>query len=146
MKLHWGFSRFHRKDELQEEIENHLKMAVADRVARGEPEAQARRSAVREFGNIPLIQDVTRSTWGWLLVERILQDIRFAIRQLRKSLGFTLTAVVTLALGIAATVTIFSMVYGILLRPLPFKDSSGLYVLTDRLQGVPAGMLREKLA
>ncbi len=66
-------------------------------------------------------------------------DLRYALRQLGKSPGFTLTAVLTLALGIGATVAIFSMMYGILLRPLPYKNPSRLFVLSDRLQGVPTG-------
>src|SRR5665213_145716 len=66
-------------------------------------------------------------------------DLLYALRQLRKSPGFALTAILTLALGIGATVAIFSMVYGILLRPLPFKKPSRLFMLSDRLQGVPTG-------
>lgn len=67
----------------------------------------------------------------------LINDLRYALRQLRKSPGFTVTAMLTLALGIGATVAIFSMVYGILLRPLPFKDPSRLVRISDRLQGLP---------
>jgi hypothetical protein len=73
---------FRRKTELKEEIEVHLKMATADRVARGESPTEARQAAIRAFGNVPLIADVTRERWGGLRLERLSQDLRFAVRQL----------------------------------------------------------------
>jgi hypothetical protein len=62
-----------RKDDLSEELESHLRMAIADRIARGQSPADARREAKREFGNVPLIADVTRERWGWLRLENLLQ-------------------------------------------------------------------------
>ena len=73
-------------------------------------------------------------------MRRLLREIRFAMRQLRKSPGFTLTAVLTLAFGIGATTAIFSIVEGVLLRPLPFADPAGLLALGDRLEGVEYGL------
>src|ERR1700678_2784862 len=72
-------------------------------------------------------------------MQRLLSDLKFAFRQLRKSPGFTATAVLMLAFGIGATTAIFSIVEGVLLRPLPFPDSSQLVVLSDRIQGVEFG-------
>ena len=87
---------------------------------------------MRELGNVPMIEDVTRDQWGWLWMELFLQDLRYAMRQLRKSPGFTLTAVITLALGIGANTAIFTLVQGILLRSLPVTDPSRLYRIGDK--------------
>jgi predicted permease len=107
------------KADLSEELESHLRMAVADRVARGESPAEARRAAIREFGNVPLIADVTRERWGWLRLEHLLQDIRFALRQMRRSPGFTITAILTLALGIGALTTVATWTSAVLYNPWP---------------------------
>src|SRR5262249_29729391 len=72
-----------RNRELQEEIDAHLQMAIADRVERGETEEKARQAATREFGNISLVQDVTRQMWGGGWFEQLVRDFRYALRQLR---------------------------------------------------------------
>jgi predicted permease len=113
-------------------MESHLQMAIADRIARGESPADARTSAMREFGNVPMIVDATLNQWGWLSLDLLMQDVRYAMRQLWKSPGFTLTAVITLALGIGANTAIFTLVQGILLRSLPVADPSRLFRIGDR--------------
>ena len=124
----FGFQR--RNRELQEEIDAHLQMAIADRVARGETAEAARQAAVREFGNIPLVQDVTRQMWGGGWFEQIGRDVRYALRQLRKSPGFTITATAMLAVAICANSTVFSWIDGTMLRPIPgARDTDDLVSL-----------------
>ena len=130
------FQIFRRKTELKEELEAHLKMATSDRVARGESPTEARQSALREFGNVPLIADVTRERWGWLRLERLTQDLRFAARQLRRSPAFALTAIFVLALGIAACVAIFAFVDAALIKPLPYQAPKQLVML---FESIPLG-------
>ena len=129
MKL---FRFLQRKSDLTEEIESHLNMATADRVARGQSSADARRSAIHEFGNVPMVADATRDQWGWLRLELLIEDVRYAWRQIRKNPGFTLTVVMTLAFGVGANTAIFTLVQGILLRSLPVNDPSRLYRIGDK--------------
>src|SRR5260370_12609691 len=130
MKWFWSFGFERRKRELQEEIDAPLQMAIADRVARGETAETARRAAVREFGNIPLVQDVTRDMWGQAWLEQLGRDVRYALRQLRKSPGFTITATAMLAVAICANSTAFSWIDGTMLRASPrVRDTAELVSL-----------------
>ena len=132
MKWFPSFSFQRRKRELQEEIGAHLQMAIEDRVARGQSPSEAKMSALREFGSAPIIADVTREQWGWLRLELLVQDIRYALRQLRRTPGFTVTVLLTLALGIGANSAIFTLVNAILLRNLPVTDPKNLIRIGDR--------------
>ena len=120
-----------RKEELDEELRAHLQMAVADRVERGETADEARQNAMREMGNLPLIEDVTRAMWGGMGLERVLQDVRYALRQIRRAPGFAITVVTTLALGLGATVAMYTVVDRVLLRPMPYQDSGELVKITE---------------
>src|SRR6201984_1711560 len=126
----FGFQR--RKRELQEEIDAHPQMAIADRVARGETAETARQAAAREFGNIPLVQDVTRDMWGQAWLEQLGRDFRYALRQLRKSPGFSMTATAMLAVAICANSTVFSWIDGTMLRPIPGARDTGDLVSLQR--------------
>ena len=118
--------------ELDEELRVHLSMAQRDRMDRGESEADAGVNARREFGNVLLVKETTRDMWGWTALENFARDLRHALRQLRKHPGFTAVAVGTLALGIGSTTAMFSMVKGVLLEPLQYRDPSRLFLAYAR--------------
>ncbi len=120
-----------QKDELSEELRAHLRMAMADRMERGESEEEARRNAMREMGSVPLIEDVTRAMWGGVWLERVMQDVRYALRQLRRAPGFAVTVVVTLALGLGAAVAMYTVVDRVLLRPLPYRNAGSLVQISE---------------
>ena len=125
MKLPFWRQRSDR--ELEEEVEGHLRMSAADKVDRGESSDEALISARRELGNVALIKEVTRGAWGLLWLERLVQDVRYGIRVLRKSPVFTIVAILTLALGIGANTAIFTLVNAFVLRPLAVADPASLF-------------------
>ena len=115
-----------RKSDLDDEIAAHLALAAADKRDQGADAEGAKQEARREFGNIALVKDITREAWGWVWLERLLQDARYALRQMRKSPGFAATIIGTLALGIAAATTMFTVVDHVLFPPLPYPHASQL--------------------
>jgi macrolide transport system ATP-binding/permease protein len=118
--MHWTrlFQR-KRHADLDAEIESHLTMAIRDRIARGQSPEQARADAIREFGNVGLVKETTRTVWVGTALEQLGQDFRSATRILTKSPGLSVAAITLVALGIGWNATIYSMIHGILTKPAP---------------------------
>ena len=114
------------ESELDDEIASYVAAITDEKIAAGLPPQEARRRALAECGGTEHVKQAVRNSRAGALAESLRQDIRFGIRQLRRNPAYSSTAIVTLALGIGATTSIFSAVYGLLLRPLTYPDSDRL--------------------
>ena len=122
-----------RDADLERELRSDLDLEEEEQRERGLSPEEAHYGAQRAFGNTTLIREQIHDAWGWSAFERLSQDIRYAARQLLRSPGFTAVAVMTLTLGIGATTAIFTLVYDVMLRPLPFTYPDRLVTVEEKV-------------
>jgi predicted permease len=123
--------RRHREQDLERELRAHLDLEAEERQAAGASPEEARQAALRALGSPVLVKERVRESWGWTWLDRLRQDLRLALRQLRRSPGFTAAAIVTLALGLGANTAIFTLINRVLVSPLPVSRPNELYSLGD---------------
>src|SRR5919206_2210030 len=129
--------------EMEEELRFHLRMRAEENVRRGMTPGEAERAALKSFGQVGRIKEYCRDFKGGGLLETLLQDVKFGARTLLKNRGFTLVAVLTLALGIGANTAIFSVVEAVLLRPLPYDNADRVVMLweNNRVRNRPRNVI-----
>ena len=129
--------RRRRAAELDDELESNLQMHIEDNLRAGMSPEEARYAALRKFGNVARVREDAWELWSFVWIEQLCQDVRFGLRMLAKNPGFTAVAIITLALGIGATTAIFTVVNGVLLRPLPYPHPEELVHVQSILNDYP---------
>lgn len=120
-----------RDADLERELRSDLELEEEEQREGGVPEEEARYAALRAFGNPTLIREQTLAVWSWNWFESLARDLRFSLRTLCRTPGFTVIAILVMALGIGANVALFTVVRGVLLKPLPFDDPDRLVMLYE---------------
>ena len=116
-----------RRKRLEDEMQEHIDLETQENLEAGMSPQEARQAAVRKFGNMASAADQSREAWGGLGLERLGQDVRFALRSFRKNAGFTVVALLSLMLGIGASIALFSVVYGVLIAPYPYARPNRIW-------------------
>ena len=124
-----------RNVDLERELRSDLELEEEEQRENGLSSEEARYAARRAFGNPTIIKEQTYETWGWAPLERLLQDLRYALRQLKRSPGFAVTAMAILALGVGANVAVFSVMNALIMRPLNVPQPQSLYLVEHREHG-----------
>jgi putative ABC transport system permease protein len=125
------FGRSRAGRQLDEEFRFHMEREIEEKVAAGMSAEEARYAALREFGNPALLREQARATWNWQWLELLWRDMSYAARTLKRTPGFAAIAIMVIGLGIGANVALFAVVRSVLLKPLPFEDSSRLMRLYE---------------
>ncbi len=131
IRLRMLFSRSRAARRLDQELQFHLEHQIAENRAAGMSPEDARHAALRSFGNPALLRDQARSTWSWNWAESLLRDFSYSFRALRRTPGFSLIAVLVIALGIGANIALFTVFRSVLLKPLAFNDPERLFTLFE---------------
>jgi predicted permease len=116
-----------RRKRLEDEMQEHIDLETKENIEAGMSPLEARQAAIRKFGSMASAADQSRETWGWLWLERLWQDVRFALRSFRKNAGFTVVALLSLMLGIGSSIALFSVVYGVLIAPYPYARPNQIW-------------------
>ena len=131
MSLQMLFRRGHASRRLDAELQFHLEQQIAENLATGMNPEEARAAALRAFGNPAALRDQARDTWSWNWLETLARDFRYALRQMRRSSGFAIAVIGTLAVGIAAAAAMFTVVDHVLLQPVPYRDPGRLVAIHE---------------
>src|SRR6202163_3825764 len=131
LRLQTLFSRPRVAQRLDDEIQFHLDQQASEYVAAGMDWEEARRLAMRSFGNRTLLKERTMETWGWGTLDQLGQDLRYGLRGMRRNAGSTVFAILIVGLGIGSASTVFSVVNALLLSPLPFRDPGQLVWISN---------------